>query len=489
MTSKSPVRACDDIDEAALTYAEVKALATGNPYIKEKMDLDIQVSKLKLLKANHTSQIYRLEDNIAKNYPKQIATLQERIEGFKKDIATYNANKPKDKEQFTMTVAGKTYEDKKEAGAALIAVCKEMKQANTAVTVGEYLGMKMSVTFDAFDKKITLSMKGEISHSVEIGSDPLGNITRIGNAMEGMTARLEEAITKLANTEKQLSTAKEEVTKPFPQEEELKLKSARLAELNALLNMDEKDDSVLDVDEDAPKPVQTEQEKDASEPVVQEATADENKAQETIAQETITQEQEEIMAATKGYEGFDTPIEEHDHNEVPPERTVAEKMVQPQIMEPDATPVTAEQLTAEHDRFMEDVDPYNHMDTVENREEYLQILAAQIKGGDAAGICEFLQGIIEEESGTEEQLVQAKSLLEKVSEYKPLAKVEEIEEQNYNQIDNVLNNGAGEKEEKKERERIHFKDKLKEKKDEIAAKKDGTEPPQEKTKKPPHHEV
>ena len=141
MTSKSPVRSCEDIDEAALTYAEVKALATGNPYIKEKMDLDIQVSKLKLMKANHTSQKYRLEDNIAKNYPQQISALKERIAGMKADIATYNANKPADKDIFTMTVAGKTYDDRKEAGTAIIGICKEMKQANVAVPIGEYLGL------------------------------------------------------------------------------------------------------------------------------------------------------------------------------------------------------------------------------------------------------------------------------------------------------------------------------------------------------------
>ena len=164
-----------------------------------------------------------------------------------------------------MTVAGKTYEDRKDAGAALIAACKEMKQANVSVPVGEYLGMQMSVSFDAFDKKFTLSLKGQISHSVEIGSDPAGNITPNNNELEGMTARMEETVDKLANVEKQLATAKEEVTKPFQQEEELRVKSARLAELNSLLNMDEKDDSVLDVDEDAPKPVQTEPEKEQQE--------------------------------------------------------------------------------------------------------------------------------------------------------------------------------------------------------------------------------
>ena len=253
MTSKSPVRSCEDIDDAALTYAEVKALATGNPYIKEKMDLDIQVSKLKLMKANHTSQKYRLEDDIAQRYPKQISALKEKIEGLKADIADYNARKPADKEIFAMNVAGKNYEDRKEAGAALIAVCREMKAANTPVSVGEYLGMKMAVTFDSFFKKFTLTLKGNLSHNVEIGSDPSGNITRINNALESMTKQLEEAVAKLENVEHQLETAKVEVVKPFAQEAELAEKLDRLAELNALLNMDEKGDEAVDMDDEATK--------------------------------------------------------------------------------------------------------------------------------------------------------------------------------------------------------------------------------------------
>ena len=277
MTSKSPVRSCEDIDEAALTYAEVKALATGNPYIKEKMDLDIQVSKLKLMKANHTSQKYRLEDNIAKNYPQQISALKERIAGMKADIATYNANKPADKDMFAMTVAGKTYDDRKEAGTAIIGICKEMKQANVSVPIGEYLGMKMNVTFDSFSRKFTLNMKGNLSHAVEIGSDPSGNITRIGNAMEGMTKQLEDAIAKLSNVEQQLETAKIEVGKPFPQEQELNDKLTRLAELNSLLDMDEKGEDAVGLDEDAPKPEAEkeagtqEAETEVSQPEIQEA--------------------------------------------------------------------------------------------------------------------------------------------------------------------------------------------------------------------------
>ncbi|MBO4908025.1 MAG: helicase [Lachnospiraceae bacterium] len=260
MTSKSPVRSCEDIDDAALTYAEVKALATGNPYIKEKMDLDIQVSKLKLMKANHTSQKYRLEDDIAKRYPMQISALKEKIAGLKADIADYNARKPADKELFAMTVAGKTFEDRKEAGQAIIDVCKEMKQANVPVAVGEYLGMKMNVTFDSFTRKFTLNLKGNLSHAVEIGSDPSGNITRINNALEGMVKQLEDAVAKLENVEHQLDTAKIEVVKPFAQEAELAEKLDRLAELNALLNMDEKGDDAVDMDDDAPKQEQSQTE-------------------------------------------------------------------------------------------------------------------------------------------------------------------------------------------------------------------------------------
>ena len=254
MTSKSPVRSCEDVDEAALSYAEVKALATGNPYIKEKMDLDIQVSKLKLMKANHTSQKYRLEDNITQHYPHQIAIFKERIEGFTADMEKYAKNKPEDKEQFFMQVGGKPYTDKKEAGTAIIAMCKEIKGINASADVGEYLGFKLNVTFDSFNNKFVMNVKGAMSHPMEVGADPLGNITRINNVLEAMPAQLEEAQTKLSNVEHQLETAKAEVNKPFPQEAELSEKLERLAELNALLNMDEKGDDAIGMDDDAAEP-------------------------------------------------------------------------------------------------------------------------------------------------------------------------------------------------------------------------------------------
>ena len=489
MTSKSPVRSCDDIDETALTYAEVKALATGNPYIKEKMDLDIQVSKLKLLKANHTTQVYRLEDNITRNYPKQIATLQERIVGYKADIATYQANKPADKDSFIMTVDGKTYEDKKEAGAALIAICKEMKQANVSVPVGKYLDMKMSVSFDVFDKKFTLSMKGQISHSVEIGSDPLGNITRIGNAMEGMTARMEEAVVKLANVEQQLATAKEEVTKPFPQEEELKTKAARLAELNALLNMDEKDESVLDVEEGAPKPVQTEPDKEQRE----------QDAHETAQDGTSGKQAEEQQVETRESDGFDNPVQEHDHNEQPPERPDAEQMEQPQITEPDGENLTAQKLAEEIDAFERTYDPITYDEIVEDTGRNIAELTSVIESGHFAATRVFLESFARDGDDAEARQA-AQALLDKLNEYKPLAKVEEQVEQNYNMIDNVINNVEPDKQERQEaqeriirdrqeRPRVYFREKLREMK-EAAAKQGQKEPEkEEKDKKPPYIEV
>ena len=260
MASKSPVRSCEDIDEAALSYAEVKALATGNPYIKEKMDLDIQVSKLKLMKANHTSQRYRLEDNIAQHYPKQIATMKERIAGYRADIQIYEQNKPLDKDSFSIKIGNRLFTDKKEAGTVLIDMCRSAKQPNMAVTIGEYQGFKMRVSFDSFFSKFTINLKGQLSHEVEIGADPLGNLQRLSNALEAMTGKMADVEQKLSNVEHQLETAKVEVTKPFPQETELKEKLERLSELNALLNMDEKGDGALSMDEAEVEPSKREKE-------------------------------------------------------------------------------------------------------------------------------------------------------------------------------------------------------------------------------------
>lgn len=192
------------------------------------------------MKANHTSQKYRLEDNIAKHYPQQITILKERISGMLADIQTAKANLPVDKEQFSMKVGDKLYTDKKEAGTALVEMCKEIKTVNAPAVIGEYASFKMAVSFDAFNHKFVMNLKGQLSHNLEVGSDPLGNISRINHALETMSKQLMEAQTKLETVEHQLETAKVEVTKPFAQEAELAEKLDRLSALNALLNMDKK---------------------------------------------------------------------------------------------------------------------------------------------------------------------------------------------------------------------------------------------------------
>ena len=245
MTSKSPVRSCEDIDESALSYAEVKALATGNPYIKEKMDLDIQVSKLKLLKANHASQIYRLEDNITKHYPQRIADLTERAEGMEKDMARLQQNLPSDKEEFRVEVGRTIYTDKKEAGTAIINMCREIQSLREPVQVGSYSGFDMMIFHDHFAQRFIMNLQGAASHKLELGPDPLGNIVRMNHALELMPKQLEEIQTRLENIKRQLENAKQEVTKPFAQERELKEKLERLTALNTLLNMDEKGEEVV----------------------------------------------------------------------------------------------------------------------------------------------------------------------------------------------------------------------------------------------------
>ena len=251
MTSKSPVRACEDVDDTALSYAEIKALATGNPYIKEKMDLDIQVSKLKLMKANHTSAKYRLETDIARTYPVQITATKERIAGLKSDLAAAKPIIEADKDHFQMVIGGKEFTDRKEAGTALIAACAGLKAVNTSGQVGDYQGFSLTASFDSFHQVYQLTIKRQCSYTVEVGKDAIGNIQRITNALAGIEKKLTESEQKLDNLQKQLATAQEEVKKPFAQEAELAEKTARLAELNSLLNMDERDSSdVLGIDED-----------------------------------------------------------------------------------------------------------------------------------------------------------------------------------------------------------------------------------------------
>ena len=250
MTSKSPVRACEDVDDTALSYAEIKALATGNPYIKEKMDLDVQVSKLKLLKANHTSQIYRLESDIAKNFPVQISALKERIAGMQIDSQVVKSMDLQDNDTFAMTVGNVLYEDKKEAGEALIAACAGLKTVSTGGKVGEYHGFTLSASYNMFSNAFELTVKGKCSYKLEIGKDPVGNMQRIHNTLSSIDRKLTESEQKLETVQQQLATAQEEVKKPFPKEAELNEKMERLSELNALLNMDEKGNETIMADED-----------------------------------------------------------------------------------------------------------------------------------------------------------------------------------------------------------------------------------------------
>ena len=250
MTSKSPVRACEDVDDTALSYAEIKALATGNPYIKEKMDLDVQVSKLKLLKANHTSQIYRLESDIAKNFPVQISALKERIAGMQVDSQVVKSVDLQDNDTFAMTVGNVLYEDKKEAGEALIAACAGLKTVSTGGKVGEYHGFTLSASYNMFSNAFELTVKGKCSYKLEIGKDSVGNMQRIHNTLSSIDRKLTESEQKLETVQQQLATAQEEVKKPFPKEAELNEKMKRLSELNALLNMDEKGNETIIADED-----------------------------------------------------------------------------------------------------------------------------------------------------------------------------------------------------------------------------------------------
>ena len=237
MTSKSPVRSCDDVDETALSFAEIKALCAGDPRIKERMDLDVDVSRLKLLKADHQSKQYRLEDQLLKTFPEEIEKNKGFIAGLETDMKTL-AEHPHPEDGFAgMEVRGDTLTDKENAGAALLDACKEVKGSDP-VPVGSYRGFAMSVSFDAFRQEYMLLLKGQMTHRAMLGTDPRGNLTRIDNALSQMPQRLEAVKNQLDNLYQQQAAAKAEVGKPFPQEQELRDKSARLAELDVLLNMD-----------------------------------------------------------------------------------------------------------------------------------------------------------------------------------------------------------------------------------------------------------
>ncbi|WP_348980864.1 DEAD/DEAH box helicase family protein [Dehalobacter sp. 14DCB1] len=263
MTSKSPVRSAEDIDETALSYAEVKALATGNPYIREKMDLDIQVSKLKLLKANHLSQRYALEDRLLKHYPQQIKTTEERIAGYEKDLTLYeqhSVSEPtegntEDSQFAGMTVKNVAYTEKAKAGAAILEACKLMTSPEPQ-ELGSYMGFPMLFSFDSFHKQYQITLQGALSHTVLLGTDIYGNITRLNNALAEMPKKLEYCREQLNTLRQQMQTAKEQIDIPFEKEQEQQTKSARLAELNILLNMDKHGNEVIDceLDEDIDVP-------------------------------------------------------------------------------------------------------------------------------------------------------------------------------------------------------------------------------------------
>ena len=255
MTSKSPVRSAEDVDEQALSYAEIKALASGNPMIKEKMDLDIEVSKLKLLKSNHLSQRYALEDAISKTFPKNIAEARERISGYEADIVAVKENTHPNADGFSpLTLMGVTYAEKKEAGAALLTMCQNMLSPEAA-QIGSYRGLTLELEFHSFSQEYRLTMIGQLRHTVTLGTDVFGNLQRMDNMLETLPMKEQACLEQLSNLQNQLETAKVEVQKPFPREEELKVKVARLEELNTLLDLDHKESEITDAESDeAPRP-------------------------------------------------------------------------------------------------------------------------------------------------------------------------------------------------------------------------------------------
>ena len=245
MTSKTPVRFAEDIDETALSYAEIKALAAGNPDIIEKTELDTQVAKLKLLKQNYLSEKYALEDKVIKYYPNEIKRLENRIEDMKEDIEVFNNNNTPDNSFEKMNIKDTDFTERKEAGEKIIEICKSMTNPEP-LEIGEYKGFKIILSFDTMDRKFYASMKNNLSYKTELGSDPSGNITRIDNVLNGIETRLSSVENNLEDTKKNYESAKKEIEKPFPQEEELKTKSKRLDELNIKLNLNNKDKEIID---------------------------------------------------------------------------------------------------------------------------------------------------------------------------------------------------------------------------------------------------
>lgn len=254
MTSKAPVRAAEDVDETALSYSEIKALATGNPLIIEKCNLDMEVSKLNMLKASYLNQKYAMEDLVLRTYPEGIARLKERYAGYEKDIQLAEAH-PKPLEGFVgIQIDGKTIMDKETAGRAILDVCTKMTDSD-AVALGEYRGFSLAVAYDSISNEYRMTMRGTLTHSITLGADVFGNITRMDNMLDSLATKQAVVREELADTEKQLANAREEMDTPFAKEDELAQKSARLKQLNILLNMDQKDRSVIDdvPEEDVPE--------------------------------------------------------------------------------------------------------------------------------------------------------------------------------------------------------------------------------------------
>lgn len=250
MTSKNPARTVEDIDATALSYAEIKALATGNPHIKEKMDLDIQVSKLQLLKQSFLSQKYEMEDKVMKQYPREIKEMMGQIADYEVDIALVKEHTPPDRETFpVMQIKGIVYNEKQEAGKAIISACKEMESPDPEI-IGAYRGLTMELYYNTFGKEFVVNLKGKLKHQVTLGTDIHGNITRLDNAIAKFEDSLLWCREHLKTIKAQLEIARQEIEKPFPQEEELNKKVARLGELNAMLDMDKKERAILEAEPD-----------------------------------------------------------------------------------------------------------------------------------------------------------------------------------------------------------------------------------------------
>ena len=262
MTSKSPVRSAEDIDETALSYAEIKALCSGNPEIKEKMDLDVAVSRLKLLKANHLSQRYALEDQIIKEFPQQISAYEQRIEAYREDMERLAENTKPNTDGFSpMIVEGVTFTEKKAAGSAILEACQNMTSP-AAVPVGRYRGFAMELSFDTLTRNYKVALIGSLTHTAVLGTDIFGNIQRMDNLLDGFQDQMHNTEAQLENVKVQLENARAEVEKPFPQEEELQQKTARLNELNIKLNMDKRENEIVDGDRDEDEKSPTDRKKE-----------------------------------------------------------------------------------------------------------------------------------------------------------------------------------------------------------------------------------